>query len=645
MGSSNGMKAKDYSESKRLQLDPRVTRRDFMNNTLLGAGIALLHGCGPTADRDGQAPAQGPGAEWTGPGGVGEYARSNGTTWDVMESAHRIRDGAHQDAFSKVADTGERYDLVIVGGGFAGLAAMHEFKKQHPQGKCLLLENHPIFGGYAKANEFVVDGHRIAGAQASLNFNMPATADDRDKGYWTEFGLPVQFEFASREDGNSAIKFPKSTSAPLYFGEQTANVGYFFQNAQTQGQGRWVRDIWSDDLQRAPFSEAVKGSLLRMRDHKLKGDPDLAEAARLDSMTFSDFAARELNLAPEAAPEVLSYITQGIMITGPQISAYGARSLPNLLRFAEGSPEAKAADRFISFPGGNSVLARSFVKAVIPAAIPGPPSVLAVTTGGVNFAALDRAGAAARIRLKATVVRVKHEGDPKTADQVSIVYEQDGRLYQVKAKGVVMGIGAWIAKHVVADLPEQRRGALDQFHFSPMLMVNVALRNWRFLDKLGFGAARWFDGIGFFGVVRQPMVTGGTAAPFHPDKPIVMTIYVPFPHPELPLEAQGPAGRAELLATSYADYEKQIVGQMVRMFGPAGFDARRDIAGIVLNRWGHAFVTPPPGFFFGKAGDSAPVKVVTQPWGRIAFAQTGMEGWLGAAHAGKRAVTELAPVF
>jgi spermidine dehydrogenase len=245
------------------------------------------------------------------------------------------------------------------------------------------------------------------------------------------------------------------------------------------------------------------------------------------------------------------------------------------------------------------------------------------------------------MRLKATVVQVKHEGDPRTANQVSIVYEKDGQLYRVKAKSVIMGTGKWIAKHVIADLPPERRAALDQFLYAPMLMVSVALRNWRFLHELGFGAARWFDGIGFFGVVRQPMLTGGKPAPFHPDKPIVMTIYVPFPNPQLPLEAQGPAGRAELFATSFAEYEQKIVQQMVRMFGPAGFDARRDIAGIVLNRWGHTFITPPPGFFFGKDGQPAPIKVAGEPLGRIIFAQTGMEGWLGAAQAGKRAVTQL----
>ena len=38
--------------------------------------------------------------------------------------------------------------------------------------------------------------------------------------------------------------------------------------------------------------------------------------------------------------------------------------------------------------------------------------------------------------------------------------------------------------------------AYRQFYHSPVLVVNVALRNWRFLDKLGISAGRWFEGFG-----------------------------------------------------------------------------------------------------------------------------------------------------
>jgi spermidine dehydrogenase len=225
---------------------------------------------------------------------------------------------------------------------------------------------------------------------------------------------------------------------------------------------------------------------------------------------------------------------------------------------------------------------------------------------------------------------------------VEIVYEKDSRLQKVIAGGVVLGIGSWVAKRIVTDLPETHSAALGRYHYSPILMVSVALRNWRFLDKLGFSAARWFHGTGFYCSVRKPVSWGsGPSVPFHPDKPIIMTLYAPFPRPELPLEGQGPNARAELYATSYADYERSIVSQLQQMFGAGGFDARRDIAGIVLNRWGHAFVTPPPGFFFAPPGQIAPVHIVKEPIARIAFGQSGLEDWSGATMAGRRAVEQL----
>jgi spermidine dehydrogenase len=55
--------------------------------------------------------------------------------------------------------------------------------------------------------------------------------------------------------------------------------------------------------------------------------------------------------------------------------------------------------------------------------------------------------------------------------------------------------------------------------------------------------------------------------------------------------------------------------------------ARRDIAGIVLNRWGHASVNPHPGFFIGKDGKPAPPEILrAAPFGRIAFANTDLSG-------------------
>ena len=326
-------------------------------------------------------------------------------------------------------------------------------------------------------------------------------------------------------------------------GEQSATTGYFFDCAGQGGQ--WVKDIWEGDLARALWPADFKKGLLAYRARKRLGKPDPTEAARLDSATFGDFATRELGVSAQT----LSYITQGMCIPGPQISAYGAQSYPGIDRYAPGSPAAEFADRFISFPGGNSTIARHFVKILVPDAFSGS-TFDAIASGPIDRAALDRAGAPCRIRLNATAVRVEHEGDPQAADHVTIVYERGGRLYRVRAKATVLAVGAWVGKHIVADLPAVRRDALDQFLYAPVLIANVALRNWRFLDKLGFSSMRWFDGFDFFASIRRPMVLGDRGPPFHPDKPIVMTIYAPFPNPALPLEAQGPTGRAQMFATT-----------------------------------------------------------------------------------------------
>lgn len=606
-------------------LDPRISRRDFCSGVLVGAGAALLHGCGsPNESNEASVSADDPNAAWNGPSGVGEYRGTNGNTWQTMEAGHRIRDGAHADA-KAIRNTGERFDLVVVGGGFTGLGAMHAFNKERPRGTCLLLDNQEIFGGYAKANEFEVDGHRITGAQASLNFVLPKTAADRGTAIWTALDLPSEPRFAEREDGKSEFTFAASSSGPLYVGEQSATTGYFF------GEDGWVTDMWRDDLRRAPWPEPMKQALLALRARRRSGPPEGSEAARLDSMTFAEFATREL----KATPEALKFITQGMCITGPQISAYGARALPGLERFAAGSAGAGVADRFISFPSGNTVIARGLVKKAIPQAFTGDSAE--DSYGRLVPGALDRPGSPCRIRSRATAVRVMNRPN----GTVEIVYEKDGQLNRVSAANVVLGTGAWVTKHIVDDLPETHRAALGRYLYSPILMASVALRNWRFLDKLGFSAARWFDGTGFYCNVRKPMMWGSErAAPFHPDKPIVMTLYAPFPRPDLPLEAQGAQARGELYATPYADYERAIVAQLQTMFGSGGFDARRDIAGIVLNRWGHAFVTPPPGFFFAPEGQTAPVDIVKEPVGRIAFGQTGLEDWSGAAMAGQRAVEQ-----
>jgi len=138
------------------------------------------------------------------------------------------------------------------------------------------------------------------------------------------------------------------------------------------------------------------------------------------------------------------------------------------------------------------------------------------------------------------------------------------------------------------------------------MLANVAVRHWRFLYKLGISGASWFEGLGSFTSVRKVPTFSTDVKTIGPDSPTVLTLKVLYCYPGLPLPEQGSRGRTELLSTSFREYEGKIREQLAEMFSRSGFDPRRDIAGIILNRWGHAYVSPQPGFFFGKDGKPAP---------------------------------------
>ncbi len=267
------------------------------------------------------------------------------------------------------------------------------------------------------------------------------------------------------------------------------------------------------------------------------------------------------------------------------------------------------------------------VKNLIPAAIAGPVTLAAVSRNPVNFAALDQSGQPTRIRLSATAVRVQHEGEPEKSQLVRVFYTQGDKVYRVRARSVVMAGGSWTTKHIVRGLPVAHRDAYAQFYRSPCLVANVAVRNWRFLYKMGITGGRWFEGLGNFTEVRKVPTFAGTSPAIGPDSPVVLTVKILFSYPGTPIEAQGHRGRAELLGTSFRDYERRLREQFTEMFGRSGFDAQRDIAAIILNRWGHAYVSPAPGFFFGADGKPAPRDVLRDaPFGRITFANTDLVG-------------------
>jgi spermidine dehydrogenase len=610
-----------------LGMDQSISRRDFMNATLVASGGALLGGLTPM-----QLMAQMGKDNWTGYGGVGDYAESHGNTFDVMTAGHQIRDHVFANPAAQADDTGEVFDFVVVGGGLSGLASALYVRQHAPKATCLVLENHPIFGGEAKRNEFEVDGETVIAPQGSDHFATPHP------------GTPIADFYESI--GVDAAKFEyqawKGSSPEIPVGRSFEHIRppygiYFGASFGGQSNGMWVVDPWGRKLEGAPMSASMRAEILKYRELGAKPGPE--NPHELDAMTMEAYMMQKFGLSQEAIRKFLMPGPGDGYGIGPDaLSAYAYGFAGDPMNYGDDT-------QLQSFAGGNGGFARHMVKTLLPASISGPRTLEAVSRGRVNFAALDQAGEASRIRLGSTVVRVEHEGAPEKSEFVRITYTREGKVYRLKARAVVMAGGSWTTKHIVIDLPAQQREAYAQFLRSPCMLVSVALRNWRFLYKRGISGAFWYGGFGEYGSVRKLPTFATDTKTMGPDSPIVMTVKALYLKPGLPMAEQQNAGRAELISTSFREYERRVREQLTEMFASTGFDAKRDVAGIVLNRWGHAYCSPQPGFFFGKDGQPAPREILRRaPFGRIAFANTDLSGDPGhhtAVFEGQRAASQL----
>lgn len=634
-------------ERRRLGLDARISRRDFVNGALVGAGAAVLgapwrdvaSASGSALRRTAGEPATAaPGLgedTFTGYGGVGDYARANGNTWPVVQAAHRLRDGQYDSAALANARAAGDFDVVVVGGGIAGLSAAHGFVKATGVGRrVLVLENHAMLGGEARQNEFVVEGERLLGPQGSNDFIVPERSNGSlPDSFFTEFDLPREYAWQSWDSKLRPLRFARDNYSNMDgFQESQVDIGYFF------GAAGWRRNIWANALAETPFSAAARRDLLKWRANH--GPISEAESRHLDTLTYKDYLERVCGYDPAVTRMVEPIVG---LLSGVSTDAACARLGRQLVE----APDRAMA---VSFPGGNSPFPRALLRGLVPDSLPGK-DFSTLMYGPMNFEALDRDDQPVRIRLNATALRVEHVNGDRGRDALTVTYERGGSLFKVGARAVMMASGGWVNKHILFDMPPDLRAAYDQFAYAPALIVNVALRQWRFLYDMGITACRWFDeadGIGYCCNIRQNMVTAGHAPLLHPDRPAVLSFYMGLPVAGLPAAVQGATSRAKFLATPYMDFELRIRRQMMSLFASHGFKPERDIAAIVLNRWGHARLIEPPGFHYGVGGRPSPLERVREGYGRVAIGHSELNGaqhWGSALEYGKRAGEKAAAMF
>ena len=391
----------------------------------------------------------------TGPGfgGIGDYAESHGNTYEVMSSGHQIRDHVFANPPHAAEDTGEVLDFVIVGGGLSGLGACPTLAgNMRRRQSALSIENHRIFGGEAKQNEFLVDGHRLVAPGKALRSLCNAASRHSDSGsLYASIGVDAgKFEYQAWQSASPEIPVGREHretcfGPPMAFTSAPAS-------ASSQVCGSLIRGPKSSKELRLHLT-AMRAEILKYRQLGASL-PHGQKPHELDAITMEHYMMQKFGISQETIRKFLMPGPGDGYGIGPDVlSAYAFGFGGDPMNYGE-------EQNLQSFAGGNGGFARHLMKTLLPDSITGPATLEGVANGRVNFDELDRPSGFVRVRLGATVVRVEHEGPPEKSEFVRITYTRHGKVYRLKARAVVITGGSWTTKHVVIDLPSAQRDAL-----------------------------------------------------------------------------------------------------------------------------------------------------------------------------------------
>lgn len=604
-------------DDRDLGLHRPIDRRDFLNGLAVGVGALgtlsprdlLAHGLLDAASL----------AEDYPPARTGLRGSHDG----AFEDAHRVRDGMAPAAWRTPTELRERYDLIVVGAGISGLSAAHFFRQRAGTGaRILVLDNHDDFGGHARRNEFTVDGRPLITYAGTQSIDTPSQYSPVARRLLRELGIDTA-AFAKLYDQE-------------YFETRGMKDAVFFDR-ETFGSDRLVLHDESEPitafLTRTPLSDPVKREIARLylsRADFLTGRTIAEKRALLAKTSYADYLTKYCHLPRAALPyfQAFTHDLYGVGIDAVPAGDCVPLELPGFAGLGLGDSPAPGMGRsailhgndepyIYHFPDGNATIARLLVRGLIPGTIPGR-TMYDIVGARVNYAALDRPTQAVRLRLGATVVHARND-----AGGVEVTYVRNGRAERVRAARCVMACWNGIIPHIVPEVGTRQAAALKYGSKVPLLYTNVALRNWKALERLGTNSI-FCPGAYFYDTSMDfPVSMGGYRYAQSSSDPVVVTMHRTPCVPGLPVRDQQRAGRGELLATPYATYERQVRTQLARMLGGGGFDPARDIAAITVNRWSHGYAYEynslwdpswPPG--------ESPCEIGRQPIGRITVANS-----------------------
>lgn len=608
-----------------------VTRRDFLN------GIALTIGAGLT------------------PASLGFAFAANGTPYPpALTGLRGSHDGAFQNAH-RVAREGEKfgiaalpvsetYDLVVVGGGIAGLSAAYFYRQKNPGAKILVVDNHDDFGGHAKRNEFTIGGAWRIGYGGSETFQSPHSE-------WSKVALRLVRELGieitrfEREQVFHRNLYPDlGLSRAVWFNKEDFGTDKLVTGDPTPvvdddiPPGKTNARPPADFIADLPVSAEAKAAIARLYDGKsnyLEATPQDQRAGVLAKISYSAFLKDKCGL-PQDAINAFQKRSHDFFGAGiDTISAASAKEAGypgfgglGLKEADDGSNELN--DAYVHhFPDGNASLARLLVKALIPSVTPAALNMDGIVRAKFDYSKLDQADQKVRIRVSTTAMRVENK-----AGGVDVGLLTGSTLTRVRSKHAILACNASVIPWICPELPDAQRTTLSSNVRMPLVYTNVAIRNWQSFVALKTHLIT--APMAAFSLVKldYPVSLGGYKFPKSPDEPMLLhMVQVPVDRNDGgSARDQARAARLRLLEKPFSAYESEIRDQLQRMLSAGGFDENGDIAGITVNRWSHGYSSSYDTLIDGEEADfKKRAQVARAPKGNIALGSSDT-GWDAYAH-------------